>query len=242
MIRYFILFVFTIGMVFGVYVLQESKKEIIYPEPVFTYEDCLKLEGSKKATSYPNKCVTKDDVVFLETIREPVDTSSWQVFDTGLDYTFKCPPFWSCLKWEMGVSIESPYYYVGLINIGRVSLTDYDDSQIRHPSYTNPRKWLTDVLAKKPDAIKVYERSIKNAEGTSQRFAPAYYDTDFSKIREIDAVAGKGVVLLRENNDVYGIVPIGENSVVTIAPLNNSYEDPVVKGIISSITVKTSSP
>ncbi len=208
------------------------------------YEECMQAKNGQFVDTYPKKCVTidpetKDKIVYIEQVKEPVDTSNWVKFDSGLGFSLLCPPHWECKKQEEdSVTIyETQYLNITTFQLYIINQANFQNSYLRHPGYKTPESWYKDLLAKKPLAIQVFPQTVKSVPGTDALDHPFYFNYDFNKVSEIDTPNGKGIVIRREDHDANVIVPLGNGELVLVV-ISPTYlvDDPIFKTIFSSIT------
>jgi hypothetical protein len=210
------------------------------------YEECMQAENGQFVDTYPKKCVTidpdtKDKIVYIEQIKEPVNTSSWEKFNSGLGFSFLCPPYWECKKYDFqSASVyETQYVNISTFQLYIINSDNFQKSFLRHPDYKSPKSWFDDLLLKKPAALRVLPQTIKSIPGTDGLDQPFYYNYDFSNMSEIETPGGKELIITRENNDANVIVPLSNGNLVLVV-ISPTYltQDPIFKAIFSSITDK----
>lgn len=214
----------------GLFVFSKYREN---PEPQVTedpwsYEECLSLASTKKIDSYPKVC-DSNGKIFWETVKEPIDTTAWETFDTKLGFKFKCPPHWDCqtLKDYPNSALIYALYNNTHFQLTKITPVTFPESNIRHRSYKTPVEWLTALKNKQELAVKTFPEAIKNVPGTDELLYPYYYNLKFTDV----------AVIKTENSEVvsipdYAFVPINKTDLVLAF---TPYKDPVIKAIINSI-------
>lgn len=159
-----IILIFAVVLIGGYLIYQKQNTPVVPAEIPFvtTFEECVKSSGSKVIESYPRQCESSEGKTYVEEIKEPIDTSKWQTVNTNFDFSFKCPPRWSC---SVPDAIRGAYEYVARastnnyvrysVGFGVVKAVDFQKGPFRHPNYKNGVEWFKDLQAKNPQSVKL---------------------------------------------------------------------------------------
>ncbi len=213
-------------------------------QKVLNYEECMQSTNSKIVETFPQKCVvidkdTGDEQVFIEQAKEPVDTSQWEKFNSGLGFSLLCPPHWQCQKYDEKSVIISQTHYLNISSFQLFIITpeNFQQSFLRHPDYQDPISWYKDTLMKNPRALKVYPQTIKSVPGRDEQRGPQYAFFDFKTMSIFDAQGGKGLIFPVDQSDSVVIVPLdNQNLVLVVISPKYLTDDPIFKAIFASIS------
>lgn len=242
-----ILIVLIIAVAIGGYLIYSGKINLPQKEDsqgsIFTYDECVKGKGSKIADNYyPKKCESPDGKTYIESVNKPVNTASWEIFKTGLGFSFKCPPSWSCKRnteiKDIANVYQSHYSNISTFQFNIVDSNNFQESFLRHPRYKTPMEWFGALKTKNPIAIEVLPETIKVTPGTDQKIPPHYYDFNFDKMTDFETKAGRALVFPEAE---YGLrtsimVPLNNTDLVLVT-LSPDYllQDPIIEAIIASL-------
>lgn len=204
--------------------------------PNFGFDECVKT-GGKVSDTYPKRCQTSDLVTYFQDKNAPIDTSKWKRVNTDLGFSFLCPEYWDCKKFEeSSYTLYNPNYSISNFQINLITPNNFQESFLRHSGYKAPLAWYEDVRAKKPAAVKTLKQDIQSVPGTDGFIYPEYagYNLDQMIVRE--ASKGGGLVFLKDENDANILIPLNETDLIliTVSP-NTFYENPAFQEIIRSI-------
>ncbi len=229
-----------LGIIIFIALLTSSAYLIFYknsqPEPILqsplTYEECKVFPNAKNVESLPNKCITPDGVVFIEELKRPLSTENWTVFNTKLGFTLKCPPYWDCRTTE-GVVYITAGYYAGGMTIQKVTVDNFQESQIRHPKYSTPVAWFNDLQQGRKQALEVDPQTVWAVPNTDATNSPLYAGTKIEGVKEIIVQDKKGIVIssLPESSL---ILPLNKTDVVILQ--SQTFEEPVALTIAETIS------
>lgn len=239
----FVLVILIITILSGVifYSQNQSKNQNVPQVSILTFEECVQSKG-KVSTTFPRQCEANNGKTYIEKVAGPVNTDSWETFNAGLGFSFKCPPSWDCKKWDENAAIITQNHYLNIsaFQLNRITSQNFQQSLLRHPNYKTPIDWFKDLQAKKDVAIKVLPEAIKwGKPGTDERIPPIYYYFKFDKMIELETKSGKALIFPGEkgNPDTSVIIPLNSTDVVlVILSPEYLYQDPIIKAIVSSVS------
>lgn len=185
---------------FFIYQKQQHKTVTSYEGSfIVNFEECAKLSDSKIIETYPRQCEGKDQKTYIEEIKEPIDTSSWQTVDTKLGFSFKCPPKWKCDVFDKPQDAYVAKAYIDdyihyYLNFSIIKAENFQKSSFRHPNYKNGVEWFKALLARDPKSVKVLPKLYYEDEAKGQ-IGPIYGNFKLDEIQDIEIDHKKAVIL-----------------------------------------------
>lgn len=229
--------VLVILLIFGIaWVKSQNNAEM---QIVYTFEECVKSDGSLVTDTYPQQCKTKDKTTYIQEIKKPVDTKNWNMFNEVAGFSFLCPPSWKCSKFEDDSAIVYQNHYLDIFTFqfNLITPANFQQSFLRNPNYSNPAAWYKDVLAENKLALLAPSSTRTYRPGTDGYSDPVYVKFEFSKMEKIDTEMGEALVFSASGNnpDTDIIIPVnGANLLlITLSP-GHLYKDPIIREIIKS--------